>query len=78
VKVAGCLEPENSAASEVLWLSPDPEAVSFCSSHSHLCGLLGAFLYFFSAINPEVVYQVEEFSSGVYGVTFVYDHIICK
>jgi hypothetical protein len=36
-KVAGCLEPEKGAASEALWLPPIPEAVSFCSAHSHLC-----------------------------------------
>jgi hypothetical protein len=29
--VARCLEPENGAASEALWLSPFPEAVSFSS-----------------------------------------------
>jgi hypothetical protein len=37
--VAGCLEPENGAAPEVLWLSPVPEAASLCSPHSHLCRL---------------------------------------
>jgi hypothetical protein len=36
-KVPGCLEHEKGAASEVLWLLPVPEAVSFCSPHSHLC-----------------------------------------
>jgi hypothetical protein len=41
-KVAGCLEPKNGAASESLWLSPVPEAVSFCSPHSHLCRVLPA------------------------------------
>ena len=35
-KVAGCLEPENVAAPEALWLSPVPEAASLCSPHSHL------------------------------------------
>jgi hypothetical protein len=39
-KVAGCLEPKKGAAWEALWLLPVPEAVSFCSSHSHLCRLL--------------------------------------
>jgi hypothetical protein len=39
-KVARCLKPENGAASEALWLSPVPEAFSFCSPHSHLCRLL--------------------------------------
>jgi hypothetical protein len=38
-KVAGCLEPENVAAPEALWLSPVPEAASLCSPHSHLCRL---------------------------------------
>ena len=41
-KVARCLEPEKGAASEVLWLPSVPEAVSFCSPHSHLCRLLSA------------------------------------
>jgi hypothetical protein len=38
----GCfdLEPEKGAASEALWLLPVPEAVSFCSPHSHLCILV--------------------------------------
>ena len=31
-----------SVISESLWLSPVPEAVSFCSPHSHLCRLLSA------------------------------------
>jgi hypothetical protein len=31
---------EKGAASEALWLLPVPEAVSFCSTHSHLCRLL--------------------------------------
>jgi hypothetical protein len=39
-KVPGCLEPKKGAASEALWLLPVPEAVSFCSPHSHLCRLL--------------------------------------
>ncbi|EDL14413.1 mCG147503 [Mus musculus] len=39
-KVPGCLEPEMGPALEVLWLLPDPEAVSFCSPHSHLCRLV--------------------------------------
>ena len=34
-KVPGCLEPEKVSASEALWLLPVPEAVSFCSPHSH-------------------------------------------
>jgi hypothetical protein len=42
--VPGCLEPEKGAASEALWLPPVPEAVSFCSPHSHLCRLLGLLL----------------------------------
>jgi hypothetical protein len=33
---------ENGAASEALWLSPVPEAASFCSPHSHLCRLPAA------------------------------------
>jgi hypothetical protein len=33
----GCLEPKMGPALEALWLPPDPEAVSFCSPHSHLC-----------------------------------------
>jgi hypothetical protein len=37
---AGCLEPEKRVSSEVLWLLPVPEAVSFCSPHSHLCRLV--------------------------------------
>jgi hypothetical protein len=36
VKVPRCLEPEKGSASEALWLPPVPEAVSFCSPHSHL------------------------------------------
>lgn len=39
-KVPGCLEPEMGSALEALWLPPDPEAVSFCSPHSHLCRLV--------------------------------------
>ena len=39
-KVSGCLEPEKGPASEALWLPPVPEAVSFCSPHSHLCRIL--------------------------------------
>ena len=39
-KVPGCLDPEKAAASEALWLPPVPEAVSFCSPHSHLCRLV--------------------------------------
>ena len=35
-KVPRCLEPKKGAASEALWLLPVPEAVSFCSPHSHL------------------------------------------
>jgi hypothetical protein len=35
-KVSGCLGPEKGAASEALWLPPFPEAVRFCSTHSHL------------------------------------------
>jgi hypothetical protein len=41
-KMPGCLEPEKGAASEALWLLPVPEAVSFCSPHSHLSRLLSA------------------------------------
>jgi hypothetical protein len=39
-KVARCLEPKNGTASEALWLLPVPDAVTFCSPHSHLCRLL--------------------------------------
>ena len=39
-KVPGCLEPEKGAASEALWLPTVPEAVIFCSLHSHLCRLV--------------------------------------
>ena len=39
-KVAGCLEPETGSAPEAVWLLPIPEAVSFCSPHSHLCRLV--------------------------------------
>jgi hypothetical protein len=39
-KVPRCLEPEKGAASESLWLLPVPEAVIFCSPHSHLCKLV--------------------------------------
>jgi hypothetical protein len=39
-KVPGCLEPETGSATEALWLPPIPEAVSFCSPHSHLCRLV--------------------------------------
>ena len=39
-KVPGCLEPEKVSASEALWLLPVPEAVRFCSPHSHLCRLV--------------------------------------
>jgi hypothetical protein len=35
-KVPGCLEPKTRSAPEALWLLPVPEAVSFCSPHSHL------------------------------------------
>jgi hypothetical protein len=35
-KVSGCLEPKTGSASEVLWLLPVPEAVSFYSPYSHL------------------------------------------
>jgi hypothetical protein len=38
-KVPRCLEPERGSATEALWLPPDPEAVSFCSPHTHLCRL---------------------------------------
>jgi hypothetical protein len=38
-KVPGCLEPKKGPALEVLWLPPDPETVSICSPHSHLCRL---------------------------------------
>jgi hypothetical protein len=31
---------QKGAPSEALWVLPDPEAVSFCSAHSHLCRLL--------------------------------------
>ena len=34
--VPGCLEPEIRSAPEALWLLPVPEAVSLCSTHSHL------------------------------------------
>ena len=39
-KVSGCLEPKTGSASEALWLLPVPEAISFCSPHSHLCRLV--------------------------------------
>jgi hypothetical protein len=39
-KVPSCLETEKGAAFEALWLPPVPEAVSFCSPHSHLCRLV--------------------------------------
>jgi hypothetical protein len=39
-KEPGCLEPELWSAPEALWVLPDPEAVSFCSPHSHLCRLV--------------------------------------
>ena len=39
-KVPGCLELKKEAASEALWLTPVPEAVSFYSLHSYLCRLL--------------------------------------
>jgi hypothetical protein len=39
-KVPRCLEPETGTVSESLWLLPVPEAVSFCSPHSHLCRLV--------------------------------------
>jgi hypothetical protein len=39
-KVPRCLEPEKGAASEALSLPPLPEAVNFCSPHSHLCRLV--------------------------------------
>jgi hypothetical protein len=38
-KVDGCLEPENGAAPEALWLLCVPEAASLFSPHSHLCRL---------------------------------------
>ena len=40
VKVPGCLEPETESALEALFLPPVPEAVSFCSPHSHLYRLV--------------------------------------
>jgi hypothetical protein len=46
-KVPGCLELETGTVSEVLWLLPVPEALSFCSPHSHLCRLvLVSFIFF--------------------------------
>jgi hypothetical protein len=39
-KVPRCLEPETGTVSEALWLPPDPENISFCSPHSHLCRLV--------------------------------------
>ena len=41
-KVPGCLEPEKGSASEALWLPPVPEAVNFCSPHSHQHRLVSA------------------------------------
>jgi hypothetical protein len=35
-KLPGCLELKTGSVSETLWLPPVPEAVSFCSPHSHL------------------------------------------
>ena len=35
-KVLRCLEPEMGSAPEAVWPLPVPEAVSFCSPHSHL------------------------------------------
>jgi hypothetical protein len=40
VKVPGCLEPKMGSATEALWYLPVPEAISFCSPHSHLCRLV--------------------------------------
>ena len=34
------MEPETRFAPEAVWLLPVPEAVSFCSPHSHLCRLV--------------------------------------
>jgi hypothetical protein len=34
---AGMFGARKGAASEALWLPPVPEAVSFCSPHTHLC-----------------------------------------
>ena len=39
-KVPGCLEPETGSVSEAVLLLPVPEAVSFCSPHSHLSRLV--------------------------------------
>jgi hypothetical protein len=39
-KVPGCLEHKKGSATEVLWLLPVPESVSFYSPHSHLCRLV--------------------------------------
>jgi hypothetical protein len=39
-KVPGYLVPKTGSATEALWLLPIPEAVSFCSPHSHLCSLV--------------------------------------
>jgi hypothetical protein len=39
-KVLGCLDPEMGCASEAVLILPVPEAVSFCSPHSHLCRLV--------------------------------------
>jgi hypothetical protein len=32
--------PKMGPALDALWLPPEPEAVSFCSPHSHLCTLV--------------------------------------
>jgi hypothetical protein len=39
-KVPGCLEHKMGSALKALWFLPDPETVSFCSSHSYLCRLV--------------------------------------
>ena len=48
-KVTGYLEPEKGPALDAMWLPPVPEAVSFCSLHSHLCRLN----LFYSVISVE-------------------------
>jgi hypothetical protein len=65
-KVPGCLGPEKWVTSEALWLLPVPEAVSFCSAHSHLCRLLSAeFLATSVPINVSKDYDQDEVESVI-------------
>jgi hypothetical protein len=50
-KVPRCLEPKTGSVPEAVLLSPVPEAVSFCSPHTHLCRLVSQEFFILSKIN---------------------------